>query len=190
MKLFSFVALAAACTIGVNALAEDEKKEEKPVSSVHELKMKSLEGKEVDLGKYKGKVLLVVNVASRCGATPQYTPLQKLHEKYSDRGLVVMGFPCNQFGFQEPGTSAQIKEFCTNQYSVKFPMFEKIDVNGANQSKLYSFLKGNADDHSDIGWNFEKFLVSKEGKVIARFNTGTEPDAAEVVKLIEEQLGN
>lgn len=190
MKLFSIAALAAACTLGVDTLAAEEASADKEVTSVHDLKMKSLEGKEVDLAKYKGKVLLMVNVASRCGATPQYAPLQKLHEKYADQGLVVMGFPCNQFGFQEPGTSAQIKEFCSTQYSVKFPMFEKIEVNGTGQSKLYSFLKSSADDHSDIGWNFEKFLVSKEGKVIARFSTGTQPDAPEVVKMIEEQLGN
>ncbi|MCR9199544.1 MAG: glutathione peroxidase [Planctomycetaceae bacterium] len=189
MKLFSYVALAAVCTLGVNALAEEEKAAKK-VSTVHDLKMTSLEGKEVDLSKYKGKVLLMVNVASRCGATPQYAPLQKLHEKYADQGLVVMGFPCNQFGFQEPGDSKQIKEFCSTQYSVKFPMFEKLEVNGPGQSDLYSFLKSSADDHSDIGWNFEKFLVSKEGKVIARFKTRTQPDAPEVVKMIEEQLGN
>lgn len=156
--------------------------------SIHEFQVQSLEGKDVNLADYKGKVLLVVNVASRCGATPQYEQLQALHEKYADKGLVVMGFPCNQFGAQEPGTAAQIREFCTANYSVEFPMFAKINVNGPDQAPLYDFLKTQADDHADIGWNFEKFVVNKEGQVVARFKTRTKPDADEVVKAIETAL--
>ncbi|MCL4108113.1 UNVERIFIED_CONTAM: hypothetical protein GTU68_012849 [Idotea baltica] len=170
-------------------MADDAKPEEtKTPESIHDFKVKSLDGEQVDLSKYKGKVLLVVNVASRCGATPQYKNLQGLHDKFSDKGLVVMGFPCNQFGRQEPGSNADIKEFCSATYSVKFPMFDKIDVNGDNQADLYSFLKNQASDHSDINWNFEKFVVSKYGKVVARFGTRTKPDAPEVMKVIKEQM--
>ncbi|MEZ6122875.1 MAG: glutathione peroxidase [Planctomycetaceae bacterium] len=160
----------------------------KPVTSVHDLEVKTLEGESVKLDTYKGKVLLIVNVASECGATPQYKPLQALSDKYADQGLVVMGFPCNQFGSQEPGSASEIRQFCTREYSVKFPMFTKIDVNGSDQSPLYEYLKSAASDHSNIGWNFEKFLVGKDGKVIARFKTRTQPDSPEVIKLIEEAL--
>lgn len=181
------MALAVFCVSGVNVVAE-EKKAEKPPTSVHDFKMKSLGGSEVELSKYKGNVLLMVNVASECGATPQYEQLQALYEQYSGKGLVVMGFPCNQFGAQEPGSAKEIRQFCDSRYSVKFPMFDKIEVNGNNQAPLYDFLKSTADDHSNIGWNFEKFLVGKDGKVVARFKTRTKPDAPEVVKLIEEEL--
>lgn len=190
MKSLSLLAIAAIFTAGNVTMADETKTEEKPakVTSVHDLKLNSLDGKEVELSKYKGKVLLVVNVASRCGATPQYKELQMLHEKYSEQGLVVMGFPCNQFGAQEPGTSKDIREFCDSRYAVKFPMFEKIDVNGKDQSPLYDYLKSTAADKGDIGWNFEKFIVNKDGKVVARFKTRTSPDAPEVVKVLEEQL--
>lgn len=191
MKLFSYLTLAAFCVSGLNVVAEEEKKEEaaaKAPNSVHDFKMKSIDGKDVEFSKYKGKVLLVVNVASQCGATPQYEQLQALHSQYAEKGLVVMGFPCNQFGRQEPGSLSEIKQFCSTTYNVKFPMFEKIEVNGDKQSKLYDFLKSDAEDHSNIGWNFEKFLVSKDGKVVARFKTRTKPDAPEVVKLLEEEL--
>lgn len=184
MKILSRLALSVCLLTGSFAVAEDAKTPE----TIHGFKVKSLEGKEVDLAKYKGKVLLVVNVASRCGATPQYKNLQGLHDKFGDKGLVVMGFPCNQFGSQEPGSNEDIKEFCSTKYSVKFPMFDKIDVNGAKQAELYSFLKSNADDHSDINWNFEKFIIGKDGKVAARFGTRTKPDAPEVVRVIEEQM--
>ena len=165
-----------------------DKKEAKAPDSVHDFKVKSLDGKDVDLEKYKGKVMLVVNVASQCGATPQYTQLQELHDKYADKGLVVMGFPCNQFGAQEPGSADEIKEFCSIKYRVKFPMFSKIDVNGDEQAPIYDFLKSSSDDHTNIGWNFEKFIVGKDGKVAARFKTRTKPDAPEVLKVLEEQL--
>ena len=187
MNQFSLTALAVICLTGINVVAE-EKSAAKDPSSVHDFTVKSLEGKDVELGSYKGKVLLVVNVASECGATPQYAQLQQLHETYGDKGLVVMGFPCNQFGAQEPGSAKEIRTFCTREYAVKFPMFAKIDVNGDKTAPLYSFLKNNADDHKNIGWNFEKFLVGKDGKVAARFGTRTQPDAPEVIKLLEEEL--
>lgn len=171
------------------AKAEETKvAKKKENTNVYDIPVKTLEGEALDLKKYKGKVLLVVNVASRCGATPQYTQLQAMHEKYSEKGLVVVGVPCNQFGGQEPGSSKDIREFCTTRYDVKFPILEKVDVNGDDRSKLYSYLIDNAEDHSDIGWNFEKFIVNKEGKVAGRFSTRTKPDAPEVVKLLEEEL--
>ena len=156
--------------------------------SVHDFKMQSLEGKEIDLAAYKGKVLLIVNTASRCGATPQYEQLQALHEKYKNKGLVVLGFPCNQFGAQEPGNSKDIREFCTENYSVEFPLFSKIDVNGDKQAPLYEFLKKSTEDKGDVKWNFEKFVVGKDGEVSGRFRTRTRPDAPEVVNVIKTQL--
>lgn len=153
--------------------------------------MTSLAGADVDLSKYEGKVLLIVNTASECGATPQYGPLQELHAKYTDQDLAVVGFPCNQFGKQEPGTSVEISTFCTENYGVEFDMFSKIDVNGENAAALYQYLTSDAtglEDTGNIKWNFEKFLVSKDGKVLARFRTRTSPDSAEVVQAIEAAL--
>jgi len=156
--------------------------------SVHEFKMKSIDGKEVELSEYKGKVLLIVNVASQCGLTPQYEQLQALHEKYKDKGVVVIGVPCNQFGAQEPGTEAEIKQFCDSKYKVTFPMMSKVDVNGAKEDPLYKYLKSNSDKKDPISWNFEKFLIGRNGEIVARFPTGTKPDAPEVVKAIEAEL--
>lgn len=157
-------------------------------ASALDFEMKSLAGEKVDLDSYKGKVVMVVNTASRCGATPQYAQLQSLYEKHKDDGLVVLGFPCNQFGGQEPGGSEQIATFCEKNYGVTFPMFSKIDVNGNGQSPLYKYLKANAPKQGDVRWNFEKFLISKDGKVVERFPTGTEPLDVNVVKAIEAEL--
>ncbi|MBL8809131.1 MAG: glutathione peroxidase [Planctomycetaceae bacterium] len=156
--------------------------------SVHEFKMKSIDGKEVELSEYKGKVLLIVNVASQCGLTPQYEQLQALHEKYKDQGVVVIGVPCNQFGAQEPGTEAEIKQFCDSKYKVTFPMMSKVDVNGAKEDPLYKYLKSNSDKKDPISWNFEKFVVGKDGKVAARFAPRTKPDADEVITAIDSAL--
>jgi glutathione peroxidase len=150
--------------------------------------MKSIDGTDVDLGSYQGKVVLVVNVASRCGATPQYEGLQALYEKYKDKGFVVLGFPANDFGAQEPGSDEQIKEFCTSKYDVTFPMFSKITVKGADKPKLYQVLTETADPAGDIGWNFEKFLIGKDGKVAGRFKTRVSPDDAALVAAIEAAL--
>jgi glutathione peroxidase len=170
----------------VNAQADDAKGD-------HALQftMTSLAGEQVPLKKYAGKVVLIVNVASECGLTPQYEQLQSLHEKYADKGLAVLGFPCNQFGRQEPGTAAQIQEFCSTQYGVKFPMFAKIDVNGENAAELYKHLKAQATKPKgpgEISWNFEKFLLDRDGKVIARFEPRTQPNSDDVVKAIEAAL--
>ncbi len=156
--------------------------------SVHDFTVKSIDGKDVKMSDYKGKVLLIVNVASKCGATPQYEQLQALQAKYESKGLVVVGFPCNQFGGQEPGTAAEIKDFCKSTYDVSFPLMSKIDVNGSDQAPIYAFLKEHAADTGNIGWNFEKFIVGKDGNVAARFKTRTKPDAAEVVKVLEAEL--
>lgn len=163
-----------------------------PPKSVHEFKMKSLEGnKEVDLSKYKGKVLVIVNVASQCGATPQYAQLQEIFEKYGPQGVEVLGFPCNQFGKQEPGTATEIREFCSSNYDVTFDMFAKIDVNGENSDPLYKFLtskEATPEDAGPVKWNFEKFLVGKDGKVVSRFRTKIRPDDPKVLSALEAEL--
>lgn len=162
--------------------------------------VKNIAGKEVNLAEqYKGKVLLVVNVASRCGLTPQYEELEQLHEKYGAKGLSVLGFPCNQFGKQEPGTEAQIAEFCTKEYGVKFDMFSKLNVNTIEKdgkvveeaAPFYKNLTATETKPAKAGkitWNFEKFLIGKNGEVVARFSPRTSPDDAEVVKAIEAEL--
>lgn len=152
--------------------------------------MKSLDGKDVALSGYKGKVLLIVNVASRCAATPQYAGLEKLHEKYAAKGLAVLGMPCNQFGQQEPGAAPEIREFCQSTYDVKFDMFDKIEVNGASAAPLYRYLTGPDAPIADKGpvkWNFEKFLVGRDGRVIARYRTKVTPE--QLVADIEAALG-
>ncbi|WP_339734722.1 glutathione peroxidase [uncultured Gimesia sp.] len=178
--------LAIACS---NSFAGETSK--KSVSPVLKHKLKSLDGKEVDLSKYQDKVLLIVNTASKCGATPQYKDLQALHDKYKDQGLVVLGFPCNQFGAQEPGTALQISEFCTKNYGVTFDMFSKVDVNGAEASDLFKYLtsqKSKPLSAGPVNWNFEKFLINRDGKLAARFPTRQNPQSEEVTKAIETEL--
>jgi glutathione peroxidase len=150
--------------------------------------MKSIDGRDIDLGSYAGKVVLVVNVASRCGATPQYAGLQGLYEKYKDKGFVVLGFPANDFGAQEPGSDADIKEFCSTKYAVTFPMFSKITVKGPGKAALYKVLTETADPSGEVGWNFEKFLIGKDGKIAGRYKTRVSPDDQELVTAIETAL--
>lgn len=154
--------------------------------SVLDVPVKDIKGKDTSLKPYAGKVILVVNVASKCGLTPQYKGLEAAYQKYKDQGLVVAGFPCNQFGKQEPGTNEEILSFCSTKYNVTFPMFDKLEVNGAGRHPLYKELIGSGG--KDIGWNFGKFLIGRDGKVIARFEPRTSPDAPEVVKAIEAAL--
>jgi len=171
-----------------NKSTSTEKKAKHPV---YGQTMKSLTGKQTKLSKYRGQVMLVVNVASECGATPQYGPLQGLHKKYAERGLAVVGFPCNQFGRQEPGSNAEIASFCKKNYGVDFDMFGKIDVNDEKAAPLYKYLtskESGLEKTGPIGWNFEKVLLSRRGKPVARFGTGVEPDSEEVVKAIEAEL--
>jgi glutathione peroxidase len=159
--------------------------------SIYDQKINTLEGEPADLAQYEGKALLVVNVASKCGLTPQYEGLEKLHETYASRGFEVLGFPCNQFMGQEPGTAEEIREFCSTTYGVQFPLFEKIDVNGAQQHPIFAELEQQADadgEAGDVKWNFEKFLVSPSGDVVARFRPQVTPDDPALVSAIEEQL--
>ncbi|QDU79375.1 Hydroperoxy fatty acid reductase gpx1 [Polystyrenella longa] len=181
------LALSLICGLMLTAVASVNAADQEE-SPIFEQKMTSLDGKEVDLSQYKGKVLLIVNVASQCGATPQYEPLQGLHEKYADKGLAVLGFPCNQFGKQEPGDESEIAQFCEKNYGVTFDMFSKIEVNGEEQAPLYEYLTTSAADEGKVKWNFEKFLISKDGKVVERFRTKTQPDSEEVVTAIEAEL--
>jgi glutathione peroxidase len=157
-----------------------------------EVEMETLEGKKVNLAKkYKGKVVLLVNVASKCGYTKQYKPLEALHEKYAKKGLAIVGVPCNQFGQQEPGTSEEIAEFCDAKFGVKFDLLGKVDVNGKDAAPLYKTLtseKTNPEFAGAIKWNFEKFLFDREGKVVARYKSKVEPDSEEMVKAIEAEL--
>ena len=160
------------------------------VSSMHEFKAKTIAGKDVPLSTYKGKVALVVNTASECGYTPQYDGLQKLYDAYKDKGFTVLGFPSNDFGAQEPGTDKQIAEFCDLRFKVKFPLFSKIVVKGAGKDPVYDYLVTNSPTAKgeDVKWNFEKFLVGKDGKVLARFPSKVEPMGPEVKKALEEAL--
>jgi glutathione peroxidase len=153
--------------------------------------LNSIDGQPAPLSQYQGKVVLIVNVASRCGYTPQYAGLEKIYEKYKDQGLVILGFPANNFGAQEPGTNEEIKTFCSTKYNVTFPMYSKISVKGADIHPLYQFLtdkQANPETGGDIRWNFTKFLVGKDGKVIARFEPGAAPESADVTAAIEQAL--
>ncbi|GCB48414.1 glutathione peroxidase [Streptomyces sp. NL15-2K] len=156
-----------------------------------DVEIESLKGGSANLSQYAGQAVLVVNVASKCGLTPQYTGLERLHEQYADQGFTVLGVPCNQFLGQEPGSADEIAEFCSATYGVTFPLTEKVEVNGEGRHPLYERLVGFADaeGHSgDIRWNFEKFLIGRDGEVVARFSPQTEPDASEVVAAVEAQL--
>ncbi len=187
MTRWSLCAAVVGMGLLQSTLAEDKKQE----SPVLRHKMTSLAGKPVELSEYKGKVLLIVNTASQCGATPQYEDLQGLYDKYSKDGLVVLGFPCNQFGKQEPGTSQEIAAFCKKNYGVTFPMFAKVNVNGENACDLYKYLTSQEacpQDPGRVKWNFEKFLINRDGKVVGRFRTSVNPSSKPVVEAIEREL--
>jgi glutathione peroxidase len=157
--------------------------------SLYDIPLKDIDGQDATLKPFAGKVLLIVNVASHCGYTPQYAALEATFQKYQAQGLVVCGFPCNQFGAQEPGTGAEIKSFCTSKYSVTFPLFDKLEVNGANRHPLYAALAGAGSPFpGNIKWNFTKFLISRDGKILARFDSKVKPDSAEVTQAIAAAL--
>ena len=159
--------------------------------SMYEFTMKDIDGKDVKLDAYKGKVLMVVNVASKCGYTPQYEGLEAIYKKYQDRGFVILGFPANNFMGQEPGTEKEIKKFCSTKYGVTFPMFSKISVTGKDQHPLYTYLTSKESDPEfggDISWNFNKFLIDRNGKIVARFGSGDAPEGASVTMAIEKTL--
>jgi len=189
-RAFHLILIAAAALTGCpssNAVEKEARKLTKPLNFT----MKSLDGKDVDLSKYQGKVVMIVNVASKCGLTPQYKKLQTLHEKYSKEGLAILGFPCNQFLSQEPGTSEEIKEFCRVNYGVGFNLFAKVEVNGDGACDFYKNLTALGTKPvgpGKISWNFEKFVVGRNGEIVARFGPRTTPDDAEVIKVIEAEL--
>jgi len=178
-QLVALLALAALAGITFGAV-------EKTVSEVLNHTVKNIDGKEVNLADYQGKVILVVNVASKCGYTPQYKGMEAIYEKYKDKGFVVLGFPCNQFGGQEPGSEEDIQKFCSSKYNVTFPMFSKIDVNGNGTSAFYKTLK--AKSPGDIKWNFEKFLINKKGEVVSRYSSKIKPEGPELTAAIEAEL--
>jgi len=158
-------------------------------TSLYEIPLKDINGKDTSLKAYQGKVLLIVNVASYCGNTPQYKGLEALQQKYKDQGFVVLGFPCNQFGKQEPGSNEEIKEFCSKTYGVTFPLFDKLEVKGAGQHELYKELSGPGSPFpGDVKWNFGKFLISRDGKIVKRIEPGEKPESPEVVKAIESAV--
>jgi glutathione peroxidase len=175
------IALFAAATLMAIATTQAE--------SIYDIKLKDIDGKDTTLAAYKGKVLLIVNVASKCGLTPQYKALEALQQKYKAKGFTVLGFPCNQFNGQEPGSNAEIKEFCSSNFGVTFPMFDKLEVNGDNRHPLYVALAGEKSPFpGNIKWNFNKFLIGKGGKILKRFEPKTTPESPEVTEAIEAAL--
>jgi glutathione peroxidase len=157
--------------------------------SLYDIPVRDIDGKSTTLAPYRGQVVLIVNVASECGYTPQYRGLEALYRKFQGQGLVILGFPCNQFGGQEPGSNAQIKQFCTSTYQVSFPLFEKIEVNGPGRHPLYVALAGKTSPFpGDITWNFNKFLIGRDGRILERFDSDAEPESPPVVKAIAAAL--
>ncbi len=157
-------------------------------STISDIKVKTIAGEDKQLGEYAGKVLLIVNVASKCGYTPQYKGLEELSQKYSAAGLRVLGFPCNDFGAQEPGSNPEIVNFCTTKYGVTFELFDKVRAKGTQQHPLYAKLTSAVDPKGEVSWNFEKFLVSKQGEVVARFRSSVGPDSPELIAAIDREL--
>jgi glutathione peroxidase len=187
-SLAGLSALFLLAPLAVVSVADGAKKE----TSVLDFHVKDIDGKDVDLAKYKGKVLLIVNTASQCGLTPQYKELEALYEKNKDKGFEILAFPANEFGKQEPGSNEEIKEFCSSKYSVTFPLFSKIVVKGKGIDPLYEYLTSketNPKFAGEIKWNFNKFLVNKKGEVIARFEPKVKPSTKEVTTAIEDALG-
>ncbi len=162
-----------------------------PAASLYDIPVKDIDGNTTSLAPYKGKVLLIVNVASHCGFTPQYQALEAEYQTNQEKGLVVLGFPCNQFMGQEPGSNEEIKQFCTSKYNVTFPLFDKIEVNGAHRHPLYTALAGSESPFpGDIGWNFTKFLISRDGRIIKRFSSNIKPNSPEVLAAIASALAD
>jgi glutathione peroxidase len=160
------------------------------MSNISDIAVKNIEGKTETFADYQGKVLLIVNVASYCGYTPQYKGLEQLNQDYRPQGLRVLGFPCNDFGAQEPGTNAEIANFCETSYGVSFDMMDKVHAKGAEQHPLYQTLTNSVKPQGDVAWNFEKFLISKQGEVVARFGSGVTPTSEELIQAIEAELAN
>lgn len=187
---FGLAAVSAAVAFAAYAASPQSGQSKKDEATLYEFAMKDIEGRDVSLAKYRGKVVLVVNVASQCGNTPQYAGLEKLYRRYRERGLVIAGFPANNFGGQEPGTNEEIKEFCEGKFGVTFPMFAKISVKGIDMDPLYQWLVGSVEPHEDVDWNFAKFLVGRDGRVIARFSSRTKPDDQALTSSILKALSD
>lgn len=191
MNVRIFTLLAAAAAIAPFAAPRSASADDKKPSSILDFKVQDIDGKPVELSKFKGDVLLVVNTASQCGYTPQYKSLESVYEKYKGKGFAVLAFPANEFGHQEPGTDSEIKQFCSTKYNVSFPLFSKIVVKGDGIHPLYKYLTAKDTDPKFAGpidWNFAKFLVNRKGEVIARFAPGDKPDSGKVSKAIETAL--
>jgi len=185
------LSLCLSAAFSAHAQNDAEKKGDKPVPAVLNFKMTRLDGKPGNLADYQGKVVLIVNTASECGLTPQYEGLERLHEKYAKQGLAIVGFPANEFGAQEPGSNEEIAKFCAKNYGVKFDMFAKVVVKGDGQCPLYEFLTSketNPKFPGQIKWNFEKFLVGRNGEIVARFDPLVEPESDAVIKAVETEL--
>lgn len=174
---------------GDNMISESNSVRINKKNNISTIRVNDIDGKTVSLSEYKGKVLLIVNVASRCGYTPQYKGLQQLYEKFNSRGFEILAFPCNDFGGQEPGSNSEIKEFCSSNYGVTFRLFDKVKIIGKNKSQLYSVLTDNeVTGTKDVKWNFEKFVISKTGDIVARFPSKVEPMDNQLVSVIEAEL--
>lgn len=193
LSLLSFMASLAAVVIGAPFSVVSAADPAKKPTSVLDFHVKDIEGKDVDLASYKGKVLLIVNTASQCGLTPQYKDLEAIYEKYKDQGFTILAFPANEFGKQEPGTNEEIKEFCSTKYKVSFPLFSKIVVKGAGIDPLFDFLTSESTNPKfagEIKWNFNKFLVNRKGEVIARFEPREKPNTEAAISAIEKALSD
>ena len=194
MKTLLTAASIVALTGGLLMAAPDAQAEEKgrlmatKTTGLYDFTMNDIDGRPVNLGQYKGKVLLVVNTASFCGNTPQYTDLEAIYEQYRDKGFEVLAFPANNFGQQEPGTNAEIKGFCLTKYSVSFPLFSKISVKGEDKHPLYRYLTEQSPYPGEVEWNFQKYLVDRSGNVVARFPHRMKPSSPEIVKEVERAL--
>lgn len=157
-------------------------------NTISDISVKTINGQEKVLSEYAGKVLLIVNVASYCGYTGQYSGLEKLNQKYKDAGLRVLGFPCNDFGAQEPGSNEEIVQFCDRNYGVTFDLFDKVSARGGDKHPLYARLTSSVEPKGDISWNFEKFIIAKNGEIVARFKSGTTPESSDLITIIEREL--
>lgn len=171
-----------------DSLQNKTKEEKELTNNIYDISVKTIDLSEIKLSGYKGKVLMIVNVASECGYTPQYEGLEKIYENYKSRGFEVLAFPCNDFGAQEPGTNEDIKTFCSSKYNVTFPLFDKIKVLGNDKSPLYEKLIEDSNPPVDIAWNFEKFIINKKGEVVGRFKSKIKPESEEVTSMIETEL--
>lgn len=188
-KIFSFLASIAILFSTQLSAKINQKYPGETSNNILDLTVKDINGKEVKLSNYKGKVLLIVNVASKCGYTPQYEGLEKIYKQYKNKGFEILAFPCNDFGAQEPGTNEEIKEFCSTKYDVTFQLFDKIKVIGKEKSKLYERLINSKNvEQGDIKWNFEKFLIDKNGEIVARFRSKVKPESEEIINAIEKEL--